>query len=76
MTTAYFGEIASDPQLKQKFFQEYIGFFGGLKLIKTWLHEMFDNNFLVAEDDPEIEKFRQMAEHGLVAPSSCPSCRV
>ena len=41
--------------------------FGGLKPIKAWLHEMFDHKFLVAEDDPDIEKFRQLHEHGLVA---------
>ena len=41
--------------------------FGGLKPIKAWLHEMFDHKFLVAEDDPDIEKFRQLDGHGLVA---------
>ena len=41
--------------------------FGGLKPIKAWLHEMFDHKFLVAEDDPAIEKFRQLDEYGLVA---------
>ena len=41
--------------------------FGGLKPVKAWLHEMFDHKFLVAEDDPEIAKFRQLAEHGLIA---------
>ena len=41
--------------------------FGGLKPIKAWLHETFDHKFLVAEDDPEIDRFRQLAEHGLVA---------
>ena len=41
--------------------------FGGLKPIKAWLHEMFDHKFLVAEDDPDIEKFRQLDEHGLIA---------
>jgi len=41
--------------------------FGGLKPIKAWLHEMFDHRFLVAEDDPEIERFKQLDEHGLVA---------
>ena len=41
--------------------------FGGLKPVKAWLHEMFDHTFLVAEDDPEIAEFRQLAEHGLAA---------
>lgn len=41
--------------------------FGGLKPIKAWLHEMFDHKLLVAADDPAIETFRQLAEHGLAA---------
>lgn len=41
--------------------------FGGLKPVKAWLHEMFDHKFLVAEDDPDIDKFRRLGEHGLVA---------
>lgn len=41
--------------------------FGGLKPVKAWLHEMFDHKFLVAEDDPDIERFRQLDEYGLVA---------
>jgi 6-pyruvoyltetrahydropterin/6-carboxytetrahydropterin synthase len=41
--------------------------FGGLKPIKAWLHEMFDHRFLVAEDDPEIERFKQLDENGLIA---------
>ena len=41
--------------------------FGGLKPVKAWLHEMFDHKFLAAEDDPDIEKFRQLDKHGLIA---------
>ncbi len=41
--------------------------FGGLKPIKAWLHEMFDHRFLVAADDPEIERFKQLDDHGLIA---------
>lgn len=41
--------------------------FGGLKPVKAWLHEMFDHRFLVAEDDPEIGRFKQLDDHGLVA---------
>ena len=41
--------------------------FGGLKPVKAWLHEMFDHKFLAAEDDPDIERFKQLDEHGLIA---------
>ena len=41
--------------------------FGGLKPIKAWLHEMFDHKFLVAADDPEIERLKQLDEHGILA---------
>ncbi len=41
--------------------------FGGLKPVKAWLHEKFDHTLIVAEDDPELETFRQLAERGIVA---------
>jgi 6-pyruvoyltetrahydropterin/6-carboxytetrahydropterin synthase len=41
--------------------------FGGLKLVRAWLHEMFDHTFLVAEDDPELLQFKLLKEKGLVA---------
>ena len=31
--------------------------FGGLKEFKSWLDHMFDHTFLVAQDDPELDKF-------------------
>ena len=40
--------------------------FGALKPVRAWLHEMFDHTVLVAEDDPEMEAFRQMAARNLV----------
>jgi len=40
--------------------------FGGLKPIRAWLHKMFDHTTLVAEDDPHLPAFRQLAEKGLV----------
>jgi 6-pyruvoyltetrahydropterin/6-carboxytetrahydropterin synthase len=40
--------------------------FGGLKPVKAWLKEMFDHTLLVAEDDPELSRFREMATAGLV----------
>ena len=41
--------------------------FGGLKPIRSWLHEMFDHTMLVAEDDPNLGEFRRLEERGLVA---------
>jgi 6-pyruvoyltetrahydropterin/6-carboxytetrahydropterin synthase len=34
--------------------------FGGLKEIKTWLKSMFDHTLCIAEDDPELEKFKEL----------------
>ena len=39
--------------------------FGGLKPIRTWLHENFDHTLLVAEDDPQLETFRRLHRDGL-----------
>lgn len=39
--------------------------FGGLKPVKQWLVDTFDHKMLVAQDDPQIELIRTMAEHGL-----------
>jgi 6-pyruvoyltetrahydropterin/6-carboxytetrahydropterin synthase len=36
--------------------------FGGLKEFKSWLEYMFDHTLLVAEDDPRLELFKQMAD--------------
>jgi len=40
--------------------------FGGLKPLKEWLKYMFDHTYLVAEDDPELETFKQLQEKNLV----------
>ena len=40
--------------------------FGGLKPLKNWLAEMFDHTYLVAEDDPELETFKELHEKSLV----------
>ena len=40
--------------------------FGGLKPVRAWLHEMFDHTTLVAEDDPSLETFRDLATSGLI----------
>jgi 6-pyruvoyltetrahydropterin/6-carboxytetrahydropterin synthase len=39
--------------------------FGGLKEFKAWADHMFDHTLVVAEDDPKLEMFKQMAELGL-----------
>jgi 6-pyruvoyltetrahydropterin/6-carboxytetrahydropterin synthase len=40
--------------------------FGGLKDIKSWLHEMFDHTFLVAQDDPYLEDFKKLDREGVI----------
>lgn len=40
--------------------------FGGLKEVRKWLEEMFDHTFLIAEDDPYLEQFRQMDADGVI----------
>ena len=39
--------------------------FGGLKGFKEWADHMFDHTLVVAEDDPQLEMFKQMASLGL-----------
>lgn len=40
--------------------------FGGLKEFKNWLEYMFDHTTLIAEDDPHLDKFKALAEIGVV----------
>lgn len=40
--------------------------FGGLKPVKEWLKTMFDHTMLVAEDDPELPRFTELQQAGLV----------
>lgn len=40
--------------------------FGGLKEVKKWLEHMFDHTFLIASDDPYLEKFEQMNKDGVI----------
>ena len=40
--------------------------FGGLKPVRAWLHHMFDHTTLVAEDDPDIASFQDIADRGLI----------
>jgi 6-pyruvoyltetrahydropterin/6-carboxytetrahydropterin synthase len=39
--------------------------FGGLKAFKEWSEYMFDHTLVVAEDDPQLSMFKQMADLGL-----------
>ena len=47
--------------------------FGGLKPLKTWLHQMFDHTMIVAEDDPCLPEFQKLADGGLVELRILPS---
>ncbi len=40
--------------------------FGGLKEVKKWLEHMFDHTFLVAEDDPELSRFKVLDDEGII----------
>ena len=40
--------------------------FGGLKDIKAWLKQQFDHTLVVAEDDPELETFKQLTTKDIV----------
>ncbi len=40
--------------------------FGGLKNIKSWLEEQFDHKTVVAEDDPELDVFVELAAKGIL----------
>jgi 6-pyruvoyltetrahydropterin/6-carboxytetrahydropterin synthase len=39
--------------------------FGGLKAVRSWLHDMFDHTLIVAEDDPHLATFEELAQQGL-----------
>ena len=40
--------------------------FGSMKPIKAWLKEMFDHTTVIAEDDPEIARFQNIRDAGLI----------
>jgi 6-pyruvoyltetrahydropterin/6-carboxytetrahydropterin synthase len=40
--------------------------FGGLDQFKRWAEYMFDHTMLIAEDDPHLSLFEQMAEIGYI----------
>ena len=54
--------------------RKWVWDFGGMKRAKTkidglspkaWMDHMFDHTILVAEDDPHLEGFKTMREHGV-----------
>lgn len=40
--------------------------FGGLKEFKQWTEYMFDHTVLIAEDDPHLDKFKELAQIGVI----------
>jgi len=40
--------------------------FGDLKFVKEFLQDNFDHKTVVAEDDPELETFKELEEKGLI----------
>ena len=40
--------------------------FGGLDEVKEWLAYMFDHTFLVSQDDPFLEKFKELDLSGVI----------
>ena len=40
--------------------------FGGLKELKSWLGQVFDHTFLIAQDDPFLEQFRALDKEGVL----------
>ena len=40
--------------------------FGDLKFVKEFLQNTFDHKTVVAEDDPELETFKELEEKGLI----------
>lgn len=40
--------------------------FGGMKEVKALLHDLLDHKTLVAADDPELPRFRELASAGVI----------
>lgn len=50
--------------------RHWVNDFGGLKPFKQWAEHMFDHTLVVAEDDPHLEFFKQMASVGSIEPGN------
>lgn len=48
--------------------------FGSLKSLKGMLEDTFDHTLLVAEDDPQLEVFKQLEQHGVARVVVVPAC--
>ena len=46
--------------------EDWVVDFGGLKEVKAWLDHMFDHTFLVSEDDPCMEEFKDLEKKGAI----------
>jgi len=44
--------------------------FGGLKKFKQWAEYMFDHTMLIAEDDPHLDTFTELAHIGEIGPKN------
>ncbi len=58
----FYFEFAAKSLTKENWVMD----FGGLKAVRTWLEDMFDHTFLVAQDDPFLEKFKELDEAGVI----------
>ena len=47
--------------------------FGGLKPVRSWLHDMFDHTMIVALDDPFLDRLQQLDREGLAKVRVLPS---
>lgn len=54
----YFGAYTLDAR-------NWVSDYGGLKELKSVLQDQFDHRLLVAEDDPELEMYKQLQEKNL-----------
>lgn len=46
--------------------EQWVVDFGGLKKVKKWLEYMFDHTFLANEDDPHLDKFKELQKIGVI----------
>jgi 6-pyruvoyltetrahydropterin/6-carboxytetrahydropterin synthase len=47
--------------------------FGGLKQVRSWLHDMFDHTMIVAADDPHLTLLQRLQTEGLATVRVLPS---
>lgn len=46
--------------------ENWVQDFGGLKQVKAWLEKTFDHRTLVAKDDPEYERFKELNQVAII----------